>query len=273
MKQDTLGGYLEGNLELPQKALLTAWDCLSRYQGDMVLVGGLAIRHITRPPGEGMPGPVTLDVDFGIGIGASSGLYDSIKVTLSRHGFAWEGGRFKRGFDDFELHIDLLTDNGKSQGGTVMVDDGLQVSLTPGINRALECHRVLEIEGINLVGARQKHAIRVSEIGPLLVLKLNAFAGRKAPKDAHDFLYLGMNYLEGTERALELFRAERAADNPGMERALETLRTQFGEAEANGPLSCAAFRLNNRQLDPRYREEARRIQEPCVTLARELLRD
>jgi hypothetical protein len=96
MKQDTLGGYLNGDLELPQKALLTAWDCLDRFHGEMVLVGGLAIRHITRPPEVGMPGPVTLDIDFGISIGASSGLYDSIRVTLSRHGFRWEGGRFKR---------------------------------------------------------------------------------------------------------------------------------------------------------------------------------
>ena len=26
MKQDTLRGYLQGELEMPQKALLTAWD-------------------------------------------------------------------------------------------------------------------------------------------------------------------------------------------------------------------------------------------------------
>ncbi len=273
MKQDTLGGYLKGDLELPQMALLTAWDCLSRFHGEMVLVGGLAIRHITHPPEEGLPGPVTMDIDFGINIGASSGLYDSIRITLGKHGFTWERGRFKRDFDGFDLYIDLLTDDNEGGTGTVTVDDGLQVSLIPGINRALLCHRILEIEGMNLVGARQKHAVRVSEVGPLLVLKLNAFAARKAPKDAHDILYLGMNYLGGTEKALKLFQAEKTAGNPGMEIALNTLRTQFGAADANGPLSCAAFRLNNLQLTPRYREESRRIQEQCVTLAQELLRE
>ena len=273
MKHDTFAGYPADSLELPQRALLTAWDCLVRYQEDLVLVGGLAIRHLTSPPRDGMPGPVTLDVDFGISIAASGGQYASIKDTLSGHGFRWDGKRFMRSFDGMNLFIDLLTDDDRQTTGTVMVDNGLPVSLIPGINRALQCHRTLRIQGRNLIGAHQAHSIRVAEAGPLLVLKLNAFGGRKAPKDVHDVLYLAMNYLDGTEKALEAFQAEKSAGNPGMAPALQALAGHFQDADSLGPLSCAAFRMDNRHLDPDRRDESLRIREQCVTLAQELLRN
>ena len=273
MKHATLAGYMAADLTMANKALLTAWDCLPRFHEDMVLIGGLAIVHLTKSPSEGLPGPVTLDVDFGISIGTSGGIYDSIRTTLSGHGFQWVGGRFLRKFADFEMHIDLLTDDGSGAKGTVVVDEGLQVSLTPGVNRALTCNRTMAIEGPNLVGAIRSHRVRIAEIGPMLVLKLNAFASRRAPKDAHDILYLGMNYLDGTEKALESFRAEKSAGNPGLPISLECLRKEFAAVDSNGPLSCAAFRLNDLHLTPAFREESRRIQEQCVTLAQELLRD
>lgn len=276
MKHDTFAAYSTGNLELPQKALLTAWDCLAQYQADLVLIGGLAIRHLTTPPKEGMPGPVTLDVDFGISIAASGGQYASIQDTLSGHGFQWDGKRFRRSFEGMDLFIDLLTDDDHHSAGTVVVDTGLPVSLIPGVNRALICNRTLRIEGRNLIGAHQAHAIRIAEVGPLLVLKLNAFGGptgRKAPKDAHDILYLAMNYLDGTGKALDGFQAEKSIGNPGMVHALEALIKHFQDADSLGPLSCAAFRMNNQHRDPERREESLRIREQCVTLAQELLRE
>ena len=61
----------EMNTDLPEeRAFLTAWDCLSRYHDDWVLAGDLAIKYLTHPPDEGFPGPVTLDVNFGIHLGA-----------------------------------------------------------------------------------------------------------------------------------------------------------------------------------------------------------
>jgi hypothetical protein len=273
MKHASIAGYLAGDLKMADRALLTAWDCLPRFHEDMVLIGGLAVGHLTNPPAEGQPGPVTFDVDFGISIGTSSGMYDTIRATLSKHGFQWTGGRFLRKYADFDLHIDLLTDDGSGKRGTVAVDDGLQVSLTPGVNRALVCNRIRLIEGENLVGARSAQRVRVAEIGPLLVLKLNAFADRKAPKDAHDILYLVMNYLDGAEKALDAFSAEKSLGNPGMQVALECLRKDFSSPDSNGPISCAAFRLNDLHNTAPFREESGLIRTQFVTLALELLRD
>lgn len=274
MKHDTFDKYPAHALDLSQRALLTTWDCLAAYRDDLVLIGGMAIHHLTRPPIRGMPGPVTLDVDFGINIGASSGLYGSIRDTLSSHGFQWAKNRFVRSFEEMDLFIDLLTDDGIADTGTALVDDGLSVGVVPGIQRALEKNRAVSISGTTLLGAAQTEQIRVSEAGPLLVLKLNAFGGpmgRKANKDAHDILYLVMNYLDGSERAIQAFHEERDAQNRGMPHALHALKTCFIGPGDQGPMACAAFRLNNRHLDPDLREESEQIREQCVTLAEALL--
>lgn len=276
MKHDTFEKYTQANLELPQQALLTAWDCLAAYQDDLVLVGGLAIKALTHPPAEGTPGPVTLDVDFGISIGTSSGMYGSIKETLSAHGFSWSNDtkRFVRKFGGFELFIDLLTDDGTSGMGTAIVDDSLPVGTVPGIERALAINRLVTISGHTLVGSSSSKRVRVAEVGPMLALKLNAFggpAGRKAPKDAHDILYLAMSYLGGTSRAIAAFHEERSAGNLAVPHALYALENYFSNPDSLGPMSCAAFRMNNQHLEDEVWGESMQIRQQCVTLAKELL--
>lgn len=274
VKHDTLEKYPKDKLELPQQALLTVWECLPDFRNDLVLVGGLAIRQLTRQPVGELPGAVTLDVDLGIGIAASSGSYPGIRENLSGHGFRWEHGRFVRRLGDWPLYLDLLTDDGAADQGTVVIDDGLPVGIFPGINRALACHRLIEISGQTLVGVSLTAKVKVAEAGPLLVLKLNAFGGpggRKAPKDAHDILYLTINYLEGPGKAIESFQEEGRVKNRGMAKAVKCLEECFAGPDSAGPMACAAFRLNNLHRDPRHEPESMRIRQQCVTLAQALL--
>lgn len=271
MKHDTFEKYPKGGTDLAQQALLTTWDCLADYRDDLVLVGGLAVRHLTRRAETGLPDAVTLDVDFGISLGTSNGMYGSIRQTLSAHDFKWEGGRFVRYFGKMKLFIDLLTDDGQAATGNAVVDDGLSVSIMPGINRALECHRNLVVSGKTLLGVPQSQTVKIAEVGPMLVLKLNAFAGRKAPKDAHDVVYLAMNYLEGVDGSVAGFAREKAAENRGMPRALQTLEEFFTDEKAQGPMSCAAFRMNNEHEAPEREDESLLIRQQCVTLALALL--
>jgi hypothetical protein len=276
MKHDTFDKYAQSDLGLPQQALLTAWDCLAAYQQDLVLVGGLAIKHLTHPPDEGMPGPVTLDVDFGIKIAASGGMYGSIRDTLGGHGFDWQADkkRFARKFETLDLYIDLLTDDGKGSMGTAIVDDSLAVGTVPGIERALAVNRVIQISGRTLVGSESSQLIRVAEVGPMLVLKLNAFGGpngRKTPKDAHDILYLAMNYIDGTDRAISAFHEEKVAENGAIRQAIYALENYFSTPDSLGPMSCAAFRMNNQHQAPELEAESMQIRQQYVTLAQALL--
>lgn len=148
------------------------------------------------------------------------------------------------------------------------------VGTLPGIDRALEVNRHVRITGRTLVGADSTQVIAVAEVGPMIALKPNAFggpAGRKTPKDAHDILYLTTEYIGGSEAAIQAFHTERKAGNRAVPHATSALERYFGNEDAEAPMDCAAFRLNNRHLKREFEEESIRIRPQCVTLAQELL--
>ena len=72
-KFGSFGDYPKESLLSAQAALLTAWGSLERYHDDVVLVGGLAVHYLTKRNVAGLPGAVTMDVDFGISPAASAG--------------------------------------------------------------------------------------------------------------------------------------------------------------------------------------------------------
>jgi predicted nucleotidyltransferase len=126
------------------------------------------------------------------------------------------------------------------------------------------------VDGEDLFGAPQKATVPVSGIGALLVLKLNAFAGRQQAKDAYDVLLGVSRFVKGPDAAITEFQAEADASNRGYARAVETLRRHFFEATHSSPLRCAAFALDGQPgIDDREIRE-RQIIEQLVTIGRAL---
>lgn len=89
-KFGTFSEYPRPSLVSAEAALLTAWRSLERYHDDLVLVGGLAVHYLTKKDATRLPGAVTMDVDFGITLGASGGQYGTIKSDLAGLGFVTE---------------------------------------------------------------------------------------------------------------------------------------------------------------------------------------
>jgi len=146
------------------------------------------------------------------------------------------------------------------------VDDVI-ASVVPGVNRALACRRILTIKGRDLYEAEQECKVAVADIGPPLVLKLNAFGGptgRRLPKDAYDVLLAVTGFVDGPEAAVVGFHAESRTSNTGYAFALTTLRNDFSARDQDGPIRAAEFHpgsANNRD----------RIREDVVTVGRALL--
>jgi predicted nucleotidyltransferase len=232
--------YPAGSTDLAVAGLLTVWSSLVDYQEDLVLVGGLVPQFLcTRPP-EALPA-VTMDVDLGIALGATGGQYGTISSHLQGLGFKQENQRFWRDIDGLPIFVDFLTETGQRGPTAAMVDD-VPVSSFPGINRALENYRTVTVSGRDAYGASQACRVKVCEIGPWLVLKLNAFAHRQQPKDAFD-LYQGVLYYDrGRDAAATRFK-EEAALNPGHAHARTALGVFFASAEAPGPIRCAEFMI------------------------------
>lgn len=267
-KYDTFGAYPQRSLLSAEAALLTVWPTLSRYHDDLVLVGGLAIHYLTRRDIQGLPGAVTLDVDLGISLGASGGQYGTIKSDLAGLGFVSEGQRSVRKRGEIALYIDFLTEDPNRRALGSRVVDEVIANVVPGINRALACYRTLSITGADVYRAQQKCLVKVADIGPLLVLKLNAFGGlseRRLPKDAYDILLAVTTFVDGPAAAINGFRAEQAAGNPAYAIATRVLENDFSDINHDGPIRAAEFLgLSGSSRD--------RIRQDLVTVARRLLK-
>jgi hypothetical protein len=123
------------------------------------------------------------------------------------------------------------------------VDDVI-ASVIPGVNRALACRRLVTVRGRDLYGAEQESKVSVTDIGPLLVMKLNAFGGptgRRHPKDAYDVLLAVSAFVDGPDAAVEAFRGEATAGNSGFDSAKATLLKDFSSPDQDGPIRAAEF--------------------------------
>lgn len=97
----------------------------------------------------------------------------------------------------------------------------------------------MSVSGRDVYGVPQTLSIPVASMGSLLVLKLNAFAGRRHPKDAYDFLVLAM---ADPGLAREALRRETDAENPGVANAWSCLEADFRAPDHAGPRRALAFR-------------------------------
>lgn len=267
-KHETFLAYPSRGLAAAESALLTLWPTLGRYHADLVLVGGLAVHHLTRREGSNWPGAVTMDVDFGIELSAGGDQY-SLRSDLAGIGFCPDAqleNRLVRQVENLALYVDFLTEAPPAVTGARMVDD-VVASIVPGINRALASRRMITITGQDVYGAVQTCEVAVADIGPLLVLKLNAFGGptgRRHPKDAYDVLLAVTAFVDGPAAALSAFQAEAKLGNTGFETAIQALQRDFSDINADGPIRAAEF-LRGTTGDQR------RVREELVTAARFLL--
>lgn len=265
-KFSTFGEYPKDSLVSAEKALLTAWRSLERYHDDIVLVGGLAVHYLTRRTVADLPGAVTMDVDFGISLAASGDQYGTIKSDLAGLGFNAESNRLVRKYGELNLYLDFLTEDPPALTGARIVDDVI-ASVIPGVNRALTCRRMVRVKGLDLYGAEQECQVAVADIGPLLVMKLNAFGGptgRRLPKDAYDVLLAVTGFIDGPAAAVASFHAEAQAGNTGYKFALDALQRDFIDPGHDGPIRAAEFH-------PFQAANRDRIREDVATVGRLLL--
>lgn len=266
-----LGDYSQDGLASAEAALFTAWEALEKFHDDLVVVGGLAVHYHTRDAkNPQLPATATLDVDFGISLGTDAGMAGTVQFDLSMLGYkATDNGRMFREMEHGTLFIDFLTEHPPRQSGTREVS-GIVASVCPGINRALEVRKHVRIQGIDKSGDSKTYQVPICGMGPLLVLKLNAFAkrpGGKKSKDAYDLLVAVSSYSEGPAAAIGAFHSEAASGNPAFEIAVQTLRTHFTATDQDGPIQALLFRYGKN--DPG--DEGMRLKEDLVTIALALL--
>lgn len=249
MKCETYSEYDPHRTALAESAFLTVWAGLGSWHNNLVLVGGLVPKYLCGEMTQArtLPRPATLDVDFGISLVASAEQYGSLYWGLRGQGFqnsSAHPGRMEKTIDDITIPVDFLVEHPPRTSGSAQVDE-IIASIMPGVNRALETARRMEVSGIDLHGAEQTLTARVCEVGPFLVLKLRAFLHRQQPKDAFDILYTVLHYDGGIDAAIAAFGEEVRLENPACADAVTTLKKHFGSENQPGPVKASHFVLGN----------------------------
>jgi len=264
MKYETYGEYDPRAVAQTHPAFLTAWSALGSYHDDLVLLGGLVPRYICKHPTSlaALPHPATLDVDFGVSLGATAGQYGTLSTTLRAQGFRLsekQRGRFEKECGGFTLYMDFLVEDGANPRGTRIVDDA-PASVMPGVVRALATARQIPIEGTDLFGARQKVIARVCDAGAFFVLKLRAFLHRQQGKDIFDLLYTLLHYDGGTHAAVDSFARESKAENPAFADARYALENLFDGDSSPAAIKAAHFVFGSPQATEPEERKMRRLQ-------------
>ena len=254
-----------------EKALFEVWDWLEKFRRDLVVVGGLAVHYHSRGSANSFyPAAPTLDVDFGISLGTDAGIKGTVEFDLMQAGYRSVENRMVKKLDDGKnLYVDFLTEHPPRKTGSRNVSD-IIASICPGINRALEEREYAEISGIDRFGDKQTYRVPICGIGPLLVLKLNAFAGRKhdkKAKDAYDILAVVSSYSGGATSAVAAFQREKEKENPAMARALETLAKDFRDNDSLAPGLAETFRFGS----ARRTESGLRLRNDLANIGQALL--
>lgn len=240
MKYEHHNQYAPEDAERAESALLTVWAVLEEFRDDLVLVGGLVPRYICRPVRDELQ-PVTLDVDVGVALGLSSGMYDTTSRRLEGAGFLWENKRFQKQFGQTVLYLDLITDRPERDSPDAAVVDDVSVSAVYGVQRALEVFREVDITGHDLYNAVVTEKVKVCEVGPFACLKLQAYGNRHQSEDVFDFVRVLRDYdYGGPSEAARLFHAERDR-NLAYDVAIEVLQGHFANRESKGPAQYADF--------------------------------
>lgn len=264
MKYETHAEYDPRRSEMAQRAFLTVWSSFTRWHEDLVLLGGLVPRYIcsqaTRQ--SQFPPPATIDVDLGIALGTESGQYDPFSTALKGQGFSPDPNqrhRYVKKVAGLDVPVDFLVESAEGDRGTVAVDD-IAATVMPGVNRALETARYVDIKGKDLQGAEQRVTARVCEVGPYIALKLRAFLDRQQGKDVFDLLYTVSNYDYGQNAALQGFAGEVKVGNRACIDAVKCLETLFTDERAPGPVRASHFILGEQRGDENEDMRFRRIQ-------------
>ncbi len=100
----------------------------------------------------------------------------------------------------------------------------------------------IEIEAERLdEGGRSKVAVRVANLLPYVVLKINAFQDRHENKDAYDLVFTLRNYRDEPEETGRELAASPVAGNEQVMAALKLLEERFADPDNDGPSSYASF--------------------------------
>lgn len=237
--------------ETSKSALLELGLALQTYRNDIVLSGGWAPYFITENY-FGHCGSVDIDLILRTTILPR---YESIRKIVTDLGYLEENHfRFSRKLKSpvdgkyYSIHIDFLCDK-CDLGYHLRVQPDLEAFMFEGADIAFDFNFPKEITTTLPENGTDSTQINVLDLAGSVILKGQALANRKNPKDAYDIFAL-THYQGKPEAAAHYFN--ESCDRSGLSRgkkdlaqnSLEVIRKKFRDRDSAGSFSVETFSEN-----------------------------
>lgn len=228
-------------VDASHRVLVDVLTVLGSYVDQMVIVGGWVPELMF--PKAGHIG--SLDVDLALdGRHIQPAAYNTIRARLLEAGYREKTpgvtNVFVRGVKQtgqtITVKLDVITGEHAGPASELSYEHihGMNVSKLRGMDLALDHAVEVDISGDLPDGGKKQVTARVPAIPAFVCMKAIAMNERKKPKDAYDILFCLRHYGTGPEDLAKGLMDIR--DDPLVQEALASLRSNFASEDAVGPV-------------------------------------
>jgi len=260
--------YTREATERCERVLVTVLGNIGPWREHIYLAGGLAPRYLVGALPESVrPHVGTTDVDLVIGLALTDETieaYRTLERNLKDAGF--EQGepsfRWMRDVDGISVLVEFLCETDQVEEGRIFrpkqgVGANLSAFNVTGALLAARDYVEIEIDAERLdEGGRSTVGVRVANLLPYVVLKINAFQDRHDQKDAYDLIFCLRNYRENPEETGRALVVSPVAGDEQVRASLRLLEERFGDSEHDGPTAYAGFLAEDEEEREQLRLEA-----------------
>jgi hypothetical protein len=249
-----LSDYTVAATERCERVLVTVLGNVGPWRECIYLAGGLAPRYIVGELPEGAsPHIGTTDIDLVISLsvdGDEIATYETLERNLKNADFEQDSRmsfRWKRKVDGVSVLVEFLCETDRVEEGRIFrpghrLGTKLSAFNVSGAHLAARDYIEVDVENERLDdGGLSKVSVRVANLLPYVVLKINAFQDRHENKDAYDLIFCLRNFRDEPETTGRELAASPVANDPQVVEALALLEERFVAIENDGPAAYAAF--------------------------------
>jgi hypothetical protein len=261
--------YDPATAELCERTLVTLVGDLGPWAERITLVGGLAPRYIVGELPAGVRHIGTNDIDVVLELFIEPpdwDAYRTLESNLRKSGFEPGGSTFQwvRRIGNVTLILEFLCETDEVAPGRIFkpkeqqAGHALGAVNVRGASLATRDASLHSVTAERLDGGRSTVSLRVTNLLPFVILKVNAFQERHEPKDAYDMIFCLLHHDGGPAGAAASARKSPVWEDAESRKGIDLLRARFAAIEDDGPFGYANFLKDGDDADAhtRNRREA-----------------